>query len=158
MFETIGKFKDGDMTREDYNEFLCKLDRYYPSFKRWLQESSDDWKAIIWDYFECFRVESVTLDEAIEVLNGWNTGRIEGAPIGFENQRFLANFLTAVRQKRVEHNAQKSRNTFSIDILGDCEDLPIRSKVPNKGPLVGRMVTEFHRLRELNLSKGVASA
>jgi|LakMenE01Jun11ns_1017448.scaffolds.fasta_scaffold9869549_2 hypothetical protein len=146
------------MTNEEYKEFLSKLERYFPSFKAWLQQPSHDWRTMRQDYYEGLREENVTLAEALEVLTGWNTGRIEGAPIGFENQRFLANLLTAVRQKRAEHRANHNRNKLSLEVLGDCEDLPIRCKVPNKGPLVGRMVAEFERLRSMKLSKGVATA
>ena len=146
------------MRNDEYQKFLSKLESYFPKFKEWLQEPGRDWHAMIQTYYEGLKDENVTLDEAISVLNGWNTGRIDGAPVGFENQRFLANLLNAVRQKRAERVYTESRNNLSRDIFGDCDDLPIRSKVPNRGPLVGRMVAEFERVLAFNLSKGVSRA
>jgi hypothetical protein len=146
------------MKNDEYQKFLSKLEKYFPKFKEWLQEPGRDWKAMIQTYYEGLKDENVTLREATDVLDGWNTGRIDGAPVGFETQRFLANLLNAVRQKRAERVYLESRNNLSREIFGDCDDLPIRCKVPNKGPLVGRMVAEFERLRSMKLSKGVATA
>lgn len=145
------------MTNEEYKEFLKSLERQFPSFAEWLKRPGHDWKAMSQTYYDGLREENVSIDEAKEVLKGWTTGTIEGAPVGFENQRFLANLLNAVREERARKLAQESRKNWSRDILGDCQDLPIRSKVPNKGPLVGRMVAEFQRLRDLKLSQGVAT-
>jgi hypothetical protein len=146
------------MKNEEYQRFLSKLERFFPKFKEWLQEPGRDWQEMIQTYYEGLTDENVTLDEAISVLNGWNTGRIDGAPVGFENQRFLANLLKAVRDERAKKLAKQSQNDWSRDIFGDCDDLPIRSKVPNRGPLVGRMVAEFERLLAVNLSKGASRA
>jgi hypothetical protein len=145
------------MRNEEFQTFLSKLERYFPKFKEWLQEPGRDWKAMRATYLEGLEHENVTINEATEVLDGWHTGRIEGAPVGFENQRFLANLLNAVRQKRAERVYLESRNNLNREILGDCDDLPIRSKVPNRGPLVGRMVEEFERMRSMKLSKGLAT-
>jgi hypothetical protein len=102
--------------------------------------------------------EGMTLQELSQVLKGWATDPSqEGAPVGYAKAAFSANLLQAVREARARERAKQSRKEWSRDILGDCQDLPIRCKVPNKGPLVGRMVAEFERLRALQLSKGVAT-
>ncbi len=146
------------MTNAEYKTFLVKLEQYYPDFAKWLKRPGHDWKAMSQAFYEGLQEQQVTLLESLEVLNGWNTGSIaEGAPVGFENQRFLANLLSAVRELRARERAKQSRKEWSRDILGDCQDLPIRCKVPNKGPLVGCMVAEFERLRSMKLSKGVAT-
>lgn len=146
------------MTNAEYKDFLTKLERCFPSFGEWLRQPPQNWTAMLQDYYEGLKDENVTPNEANQVLKGWHNGRIEGAPVGFENQRFLANLLNAVRQLRAERRLRESRTTLSQDILGECEDLPIRCKVANKGPLVGCMVAEFQRLVEANRSKGVATA
>ncbi len=146
------------MKNEEFEKFFSKLERYFPKFKEWIQQPGRDWKALVQTYYDGMRDENVTLNEATAVLDGWHTGRIEGAPVGFENQRFLANLLNAVRQKRAERVYSESRNNLNREIFGDCDDLPIRSKVPNRGPLVGRMVKEFERLLAVNLSKGESRA
>jgi hypothetical protein len=143
------------MTNEEFKRFLSQVETYYPSFREWLQKH--DWKAMIQTFYEGMKSDSVTIEEAFEVLDGWNTGRIEGAPVGFENQRFLANLLNAVRDKRNGDRYKRAQTILQKTILGDCEELPIRCKVPNNGPYVGRMVAEFERLRALQLSKGVAT-
>lgn len=145
------------MSNEEYKQFLKLLEMQFPAFAEWLKRPGHDWRAMSQTYFEGLKDESVTIAEATDVLKGWTNGTIEGAPVGFENQRFLANLLNAVREERTRKLAQESRKNWSKDILGDCQDLPIRSKIPNKGPFVGRMVAEFERLRDLKLSKGVAT-
>ena len=146
------------MTNDDYKKFLRKLEEYFPKFATWLQEQSRDSNATLQTYYEGLQDANVTLGEATDVLNGWHTGRIEGAPVGFENQRFLANLLKAVRQKRTERVYVESRKTRNSEVFGDCEDLPIRSKKPNPGPLVGRLLAEFESLLALKLSKGASRA
>ena len=145
------------MTNAEYKTFLGKLEQNFPAFAEWLKRPGHDWKAMSQDYYEGLQEHQVTLLESLDVLKGWNNGRIEGAPVGFENQRFLANLLSAVREERAKKRAEQSRNEWSRDILGECQDLPIRSKIPNKGPLVGHMVEEFERMRSMKLSKGLAT-
>lgn len=145
------------MTNAEYKTFLVKLEQHFPAFAEWLKRPGHDWKAMSQSYYEGLQEHQVTLLESLDVLKGWNNGRIEGAPVGFENQRFLANLLSAVREERAKKRAKKSKNDLSRDILGECQDLPIRSKVPNKGPLVGHMVEEFERMRSIKLSKGLAT-
>ena len=145
------------MTNAEYKTFLGKLEQNFPALADCLKRPGHDWKAMSQAYYEGLQEHQVTLLESLDVLKGWNNGRIEGAPVGFENQRFLANLLNAVREERAKKRAEQSRNEWSRDILGECQDLPIRSKVPNKGPLVGHMVEEFERMRSMKLSKGLAT-
>jgi hypothetical protein len=145
------------MTNAEYKTFLVKLEQHFPAFAEWLKRPGHDWKAMSQAFYEGLQEQQVTLLESLDVLKGWNTGSIEGAPVGFENQRFLANLLSAVRELRARERARQFRKEWSRDILGECQDLPIRSKVPNKGPLVGRMVEEFERMRSMKLSKGLAT-
>lgn len=145
------------MSNEEYKQFLKLLEMQFPAFAEWLKRPGHDWRAMSQTYFEGLKDESVTIAEATDVLKGWTNGTIEGAPVGFENQRFLANLLNAVRDERSKKLFLESCKTWSRDILGDCQDLPIRSKIPNKGPLVGRMVAEFQRLVDAKRAKGVAT-
>jgi hypothetical protein len=145
------------MSNEEYKQFLNLLEKQYPAFAEWLKRPGHDWRTMSQTYYEGLKDESVTIDEAKDVLKGWTNGTIEGAPVGFENQRFLANLLNAVRDDRNRKLAQDSRKNWSRDILGDCQDLPIRSKIPNNGPFVGRMVAEFQRLVDAKRAKGVAT-
>lgn len=134
------------MTNEEYKEFLKSLERQFPSFAEWLKRPSHDWKAMSQTYYDGLKEEKVTIDEAKEVLKGWTTGTIEGAPVGFENQRFLANLLNAVREKRSKEMHKQTQDSWRNGILGECKDIPIRSKIPNPSPLTGKMADLFRQM------------
>lgn len=134
------------MTNEEYKEFLKSLERQFPSFAEWLKRPGNDWKAMSQTYYDGLKEEKVAIDEAKEVLKGWITGTIEGAPVGFENQRFLANLLNAVREKRSKEMHKQAQDSWRTGILGECKDIPIRSKIPNPSPLTGKMADLFRQM------------
>jgi len=145
------------MTNAEYKTFLVKLEQHFPVFAEWLKRPGHDWKAMSQAFYEGLQEQQVTLLESLDVLKGWNTGSIEGAPVGFENQRFLANLLNAVRELRARERAKQSRKDWSRDILGECQDLPIRSKVPNPCRYQGGLSAQYQRELDARRPKELAT-
>lgn len=146
------------MTNAEFKTFLKTLQGYFPKFREWAESLGQDWEPLRQSYFDGLNDYGVTLSEAEQVLKDWkNDHALEGAPVGYEKERFLANLIKVVSRNRTAKRAKESSQKFNREILGECQDLPIRSKVPNKGPLVGHMVEEFERMRSMKLSKGLAT-
>jgi hypothetical protein len=144
------------MTDKQWAKFFDILAGTFPEMIEWLENYNG--KQVSKNLREAIDNEGMTLEELSQVLKGWATDpNREGAPVGYAKAAFSANLLQAVREARIRDRAKQSRKEWSRDILGECQDLPIRSKVPNKGPLVGRMVEEFERMRSMKLSKGLAT-
>ena len=135
------------MTNEQYTKFLETLEHRFPDYAEWCQAPGRDWYSTRLNNLDALKREKVTLDEALFVLEGMHTGRIEGSPVGFERQRFLANLLNAVREKRSKEMHKQTQDSWRTGILGECKDIPIRSKIPNPSPLTGKMADLFRQLR-----------
>ena len=133
------------MNQNEFKQWFKEVEQCFPEFCEWLERH--DFQSMLRAYFDEMTRENVTLDEALFVLEGMHTGRIEGSPVGFERQRFLANLLNAVREKRSKEMHKQTQDSWRTGILGECKDIPIRSKIPNPSPLTGKMADLFRQLR-----------
>ena len=88
------------MNEQEAKQFFQAAFAAFPGVPQWARENSSDFSMTIASWMKT--LATTTLDEALEVIEGWVAGTIKDPPVGYKRETFAMQVKAIAGQKRLE--------------------------------------------------------
>jgi CRISPR/Cas system Type II protein with McrA/HNH and RuvC-like nuclease domain len=95
------------VTEQEARQFFNVAFAAFPGVSEWAKEKSSDFSLTIASWKKA--LATTTLEEAIEVIEGWSAGTIPDPPIGYKRESFALQVKAIAGQRRFEKAKEQRR-------------------------------------------------